>query len=186
MTRVVPGLMLWVAAAGCAATPGPPGAMFSSPDAPIPLRAGYWLSPRFEDARFTGGLVGDAAFGDVMREGLIDLARSTFRASAQFESREMALASPTVDVVVAPTIESLSVAKDPEGLGARDLSTVRMRWHVSDKAGAVLWSNVVVTQLRETCLVALCREQFAKRALKEHFQAAGAEMRSVPWWQRGR
>jgi hypothetical protein len=35
---------------------------------------------------------------------------------------------------------------------------------------------MVVTQLREARVVQLCRKEFAERAVREHFAAAGAEM----------
>ena len=113
------------------------------------------------------------------------LARSTFRGSAQFESQGAAVASPNVDVVVVPTIGHLTMEKDPDGLGVKQIANVQMEWRVSDKTGRVLWSNVVVTQWRDSCLTHRCRQQFAERAVKEHIEAAGAHMRSVPWWERG-
>jgi hypothetical protein len=179
-------LLLVTTTAACAPARQPLGSLVESPDAPIPLRAGYWAQPEFQDARFTGGGLEDASFGDIMERGLVGLARNSFRGSARFESRAAALASPSVDVMVAPTVDVLSISPDPEGLGAKEITTVRMQWRVSDKEGRVLWSNMVVTQLREACLVRLCRKQFAERAVREHFEAAGAEMRSFPWWQRPR
>jgi hypothetical protein len=119
-----------------------------------------------------------------MESGLVGVARSTFHGSAQFESQAAALVSPIVDVVVVPTIGDLTMEPDPEGIGAKQITTIRMQWRVSNKAGRVLWSNLVVTQLRESCLVPRCRKQFAERAVREHFEAAGALMRSVPWWER--
>jgi hypothetical protein len=180
------GLLLVTTTAACAPARQPLGSLVESPDAPIPLRAGYWVQPEFQDARFTGGGLEDVSFGDIMERGLAGLARSSFRGSARFDSRTAALASPSVDVVVVPTIELFTMTPDPEGLGPKQITTVRMQWRVSDKAGRVLWSNMVVTQLRETCVVPLCRKEFAERAVREHFQAAGAEMRSLPWWQRPR
>lgn len=184
--RVVLLLALAAAAGACAPAQGSRGTLFDSPDAPIPLRAGYWAQPEFQDARFTGGGLGGVSFGDTMSRGLVTLARSSFRGSAQFASREEAVASPIVDVVIAPTIDTFTMDPDPEGLGAKDIATVRMQWRVSDKAGRVLWSNMVVTQRREACLVQWCRKEFAERAVREHFEAAGAELRSFPWWQRPR
>ncbi len=184
--RVVAWLLLVATAAACTPAQQSLGSLFESPDAPIPLRAGYWAQPEFQDARFTGGGLEDVSFGDIMERGLIGLARSSFRGSAQFESRPAALASPSVDVVVVPTVDLFAMQPDPEGLGAKEITTVRMQWRVSDKAGRVLWSNMVVTQLRETCVIHLCRKAFAERAVREHFEAAGAEMRSFPWWQRPR
>lgn len=179
-------LLLAVAGGGCASAQGSLGRLFESPDAPIPLRAGYWIQPEFQDARFTGGGLGDVSFGDVMARGLVGLARRSFRGSAQFGSREEAVASTIVDVVVQPTIDVFTMKPDPEGLGAKAIATVRMQWRVSDKAGGVLWSNMVVTEVREACLVQWCRKEFAERAVREHFEAAGAELRSLPWWQRPR
>jgi hypothetical protein len=179
-------LLLVATAAACAPAQQPLGSLFESPDAPIPLRAGYWVQPEFQAARFTGGGLEDVSFGDIMERGLIGLAQSSFRSSAQFESQPAALAAPSVDVVVVPTVDLFAMQPDPEGLGAREITTVRMQWRVSDKAGRVLWSNMVVTQLREACVVRLCRKAFAERAVREHFEAAGAQMRSFPWWQRSR
>ena len=184
--RVALGLLLVATAAACAPARVPPESLFESPDAPIPLRAGYWAQPEFQAARFRGGGLEDVSFGDIMDTGLMGVARSSFRGSTQFESQAPALASPSVDVVVAPTIDLLSMEPDPDGLGAKQITTVRMQWRVSDKAGRVLWSNMVVSQLREACVVQLCRKEFAERAVREHFKAAGAEMRSFPWWQRAR
>jgi len=159
--------------------------LFESPDAPIPLRAGYWAQqPAFQNARFTGGGVEDVSLSTTIESGLVALARSTFRGSAQFESQAAALTSPIVDVVVVPTIGHLAMEKDPDGFGVKQIATVRMEWRVSDKTGRVLWSNVVVTQWRAACLVQRCRQQFAERAVREHIEAAGAHMRSLPWWER--
>ena len=144
---------------------------------------GYWAQPEFQTARFTGDGLEDVSVGDVMAQGLNQLALSTFRSGEWFGSQGAALASQNIDAVVVPTIELLSIARDPEGFGPKEISTVRMQWRVSDRTGKVLWSNMVVTQLREACLVDLCRKDFARRAVREHFEAAGAEMRSFPWWQ---
>jgi hypothetical protein len=182
--RIVFWLLLAATATACASAKAPMGSLFESSDAPIPLRAGYWAQLAFHDARFTGGGLGDVSLSDVMERGLVDLARSTFHGSAQFESQAAALASPIVDVVVVPTIGQLAMEPDPEGVGAKQITTVRMQWRVSDKAGRVLWSEVVVTQLRESCLILRCRKQFAERAVREHFETAGALMRSLPWWER--
>ena len=179
-------LLLAVATAACTPAPPPLGSAVESSTAPIPLRVGYWLPPEFQSARFTGGGLEDVSFGDIMDHGLADLGMSTFRSSSRFESQAAALASPNIDAVVVPAIELLAIARDPEGFGPKEISTVRMQWRVSDRTGRVLWSNMVVTQLREACLVELCRKEFAKRAVREHFEAAGAEMRSFPWWQRPR
>lgn len=184
--RVALALALAVAAGACAPATGARGTLYESPSAPIPLRAGYWAQPEFQDARFTGGGLEGASFGDIMSRGLVGLARSSFRGSAEFQSREEAMASPLVDVIIAPTIDTFTMAPDPEVVGPRDIATVRMQWQVSDKTGRVLWSNLVVTQRRETCLVTWCRKEFAERAVREHFEAAGAELRSLPWWQRPR
>jgi hypothetical protein len=184
--RVVLWLLLVAAAAGCAPAQPPLGTLVESSGAPIPLRAGYWAQPEFQGARFRGGGLEDVSLGDIMDRGLAGVARSSFRGSAQFESQAEALASPSVDVVVVPTVDLLAMEPDPGGLGAKELTTVRIQWRVSDKAGRVLWSNMVVSQLREACVVQLCRKEFAERALREHFTAAGAEMRSFPWWQRPR
>jgi hypothetical protein len=62
-----------------------------------------------------GGGLEDVSFGDIMEHGLIGLARSSFRGSAQFQSRPAALASPSVDVVVVPTGRSLRHAAGPGG-----------------------------------------------------------------------
>jgi len=182
--RIVFWLLLAATATACASAKAPMGSLYESSDAPIPLRAGYWVQLAFHDARFTGGELGDVSLSDVMERGLVGLARSTFHGSAQFESQAVALASPIIDVVVVPTIGQLTMEPDPEGVGAKQITTVRMQWRVSDKAGQVLWSEVVVTQLRESCLVPRCRKQFAERAVREHFETAGALMRSVPWWER--
>jgi hypothetical protein len=182
--RIVFWLLLAATATACASAKAPMGSLYESSDAPIPLRAGYWVQLAFHDARFTGGELGDVSLSDVMERGLVGLARSTFHGSAQFESQAAALASSNVDVVVVPTIGQLTMEPDPEGIGAKQITTVRMQWRVSDKAGRVLWSEVVVTQLRESCLVSRCRKQFAERAVREHFETAGALMRSVPWWER--
>jgi hypothetical protein len=182
--RIVFWLLLAATATACASAKVPVGSLHESSAAPIPMRAGYWAQLAFHDARFTGGGLGDVSLSDAMELGLVDLARSTFRGSAQFESQAAALASPIVDVVVVPTIGSLTMEPDPEGIGAKQLTTVRMEWRVSDKTGKVLWSNLVVTQLRESCLVQRCRKVFAERAVREHFEAAGALMRSLPWWER--
>jgi hypothetical protein len=179
-------LLLVATAAACAPAQQPLGSLFESPSAPIPLRAGYLVQPEFEKARFEGHGLEDLSFGDIMERGLIGLAHSSFRGSALFESRPAALAAPSVDVVVVPTVDLFAMQPDPEGLGAKEITTVRIQWTVSDKAGRVLWSNMVVTQLRETCVVPLCRKAFAERAVREHFEVAGAEMRSFPWWQRSR
>jgi len=182
--RIVFWLLLAATATACASAKAPMGSLYESSDAPIPLRAGYWVQLAFHDARFTGGELGDVSLSDVMERGLVGLARSTFHGSAQFESQAVALASPIIDVVVVPTIGQLTMEPDPEGVGAKQITTVRMQWRVSDKAGQVLWSEVVVTQLRESCLISRCRKQFAERAVREHFETAGALMRSVPWWER--
>ena len=182
--RLVFWLLLAATATACASARAPMGSLYESSAAPIPLRAGYWVQLAFHDARFTGGGLGDVSLSDAMETGLVDLARSTFRGSAQFESQAAALASPIVDVVVVPTIGHLTMEPDPEGIGAKQLTTIRMQWRVSDKTGKVLWSNLVVTQLRESCLVPRCRKLFAERAVREHFEAAGALMRSLPWWER--
>ena len=182
--RIVFWLLLAATATACASAKAPMGSLYESSDAPIPLRAGYWVQLAFHDARFKGGGLGDVSLSDVMESGLVGLARSTFHGSAQFESQEAALASPIVDVVVVPTVGDLTMEPDPEGIGAKQIATVRMQWRVSDKAGRVLWSEAVVTQLRESCLVQRCRKQFAERAVREHFETAGALMRSVPWWER--
>ena len=179
-------VLLALSGAACAKTPPPSGGTVESSTAPIPLRVGYWEQPAFQTARFTGEGLADVSFGDVIEHGLADLGISTFRSAAWFGSQAEAIQSPNIDAVVVPTIESLSIAKDPEGLGPREISTVRMQWQVSDRTGRVLWSNMVVTQLREACLIDLCRRDFARRAVREHFEAAGAEMRSFPWWQRSR
>ena len=179
------GVVLWLLLAAAAAGCGPPplaGSVESS-TSPIPLRVGYWRQPEFQTARFTGEGLGDVSFADTMEQGLNQLAINTFRSGEWFGSQAEALASPSIDAVVVPTIESLSIAKDPEGIGPKEISTVRMQWRVSDRTGKVLWSNMVVTQLREACLIDLCRKDFARRAVREHFEAAGAEMRSFPWWQ---
>jgi hypothetical protein len=179
-------LVLAVVAAACAPTPPPSGAAVESSTAPIPLRVGYWVQPEFQSARFTGARLEDVSFGDIMEHGLAELGMSTFRSSARFGSQAEALASPNIDAVVVPTIELLAINKDPEGFGAKEISTVQMQWRVSDRTGRVLWSNMVVTHLREACLIELCRKDFARRAVREHFEAAGAVMRSFPWWQRSR
>jgi len=184
--RVVLWLLLVATAAACAPARQPLGSLFESPGAPIPLRAGYWVQPEFQEARFRGGGLEDVSLGDIMERGLVEIARGSFRGSAQFESPAVGLASPSVDVVVVPTVDLFSMEPDPDGLGAKEITTVRMQWRVSDKTGRVLWSNMVVTQLREACVVQLCRKEFAERAVREHFAAAGAEMRSFPWWQRPR
>ncbi|HTU02349.1 MAG TPA: hypothetical protein VMG58_11055 [Candidatus Sulfotelmatobacter sp.] len=185
--RVVFWLLLAVTGAGCAPAQLPMGSLYESSGAPIPLRAGYWMQqPEFRDARFTGDGLEDVSISDAMERGLVWLARSTFRGSAQFESQATALASPVIDVVVVPTIDHLAMEPDPDGLGPKKITTVRMQWSVTDKAGRVLWSNQVDTQLREACLVQLCRKELAERAVREHLEAAGAEMRSFPWWQRSR
>ena len=179
-------LLLVVTVTACGSAPQvSKGSLFESADAPIPLRAGYWAEqPAFQNARFTGGGVEDVSLSATIENGLEALARSTFRGSAQFESQAAALASPIVDVVVVPTIGRLAVEKDPDGLGVKQLATVQMDWRVSDKTGRVLWSNVVVTQWRDSCLTQRCRQQFAERAVREHIEAAAAHMRSVPWWER--
>jgi len=184
--RVVLWLLLVATATACGSTAQvPKGSLFESPDAPIPLRAGYWAQqPAFQNAPFTGGGVEDVSLSATIESGLVALAQSTFRGSAQFESQAAALASPIVDVVVVPTIGHLSMEKDPDGLGVKQIATVQMEWRVSDKTGRVLWSNVVVTQWRDACLVQRCRQQFAERAVREHIEAAGAHMRSLPWWER--
>ena len=184
--RVVLWLLLVATVTACgSAAQVPKGSLFESSDAPIPLRAGYWAQqPAFQNARFTGGGVEDVSLSATIESGLVALARSTFRGSAQFESQAAALASPIVDVVVVPTIGNLAMEKDPDGLGVKQIATVRMEWRVSDKTGRVLWSNVVVTQWRDACLVQWCRQQFAERAVREHIEAAGAHMRALPWWER--
>lgn len=183
--RVVLWSLLVATVTACGSAQVPVGSVFESSDAPIPLRAGYWAQrPAFQNARFTGGGVEDVSLSATIESGLVALARSTFRGSAQFESQAAALASPIVDVVVVPTIGHLAMEKDPDGLGVKQIATVRMEWRVSDKTGRVLWSNVVVTQWREACLVQRCRRQFAERAVREHIEAAGALMRSLPWWER--
>ena len=187
MTHVVAWMLFAVVAGGCASAPAAPvGTVVESPASPIPLRAGYWVSPELRDARFTREGLGDVAFGDIMARGLAELAHSSFRWSAQFPSRDATLASPLVDVVVAPTMGALTMEPDPEGVGPKEIATVRMQWRVTDKTGRELWSNVVVTQLRDVCVVQRCRKQFAERAVREHFEAAGAMMRSLPWWERAR
>ena len=143
--RVVLWFLLVATVTACgSAVQVPKGSLFESPDAPIPLRAGYWAQqPAFQNARFTGGGVEDVSLSATIESGLVALAQSTFRGSAQFESQATALASPIVDVVVVPTIEDLTMEKDPDGLGVKQIATVRMEWRVSDKTGRVLWSNVV-------------------------------------------
>jgi hypothetical protein len=184
--RLTTALVLAVVAAACGSTPPPLGSAVESSTAPIPLRVGYWVQPEFQSARFTGALPDNVSFGDIMEHGLAELATSTFRSSTRFGSQAEALASPNIDAVVVPTIEVLALEKDPEGLGLKEISTVRMQWRVSDRTGRVLWSNMVVSQLRESCLLELCRKDFARRSVREHFEAAGAVMRSLPWWQRSR
>ncbi|HTY77541.1 MAG TPA: hypothetical protein VMI34_06975 [Candidatus Bathyarchaeia archaeon] len=177
-------LVATVTACGSAAQ-APKGSLFESSDAPIPLRAGYWAQqPAFPNARFTGGGVEDVSLGATIESGLVALARSNFRDSAQFESQAEALASPIVDVVVVPTIGQLAMEKDPDGFGVKQIATVRMEWRVSDKTGRVLWSNMVIAQWRDSCLVQRCRQQFAERAVREHIEAAAALMRGHPWWER--
>ena len=126
------------------------------------------------------------SFGDTMEHGLAELAKSTFRSSTRFGSQAEALASPNIDAVVVPTIEVLALEKDPDGLGLKEISTVRMQWRVSDRTGRVLWSNMVVNHLRDSCMTLLCRKDLARRSVKEHFEAAAALMRSLPWWERPR
>jgi hypothetical protein len=58
-----------------------------------------------------------------------------------------------------------------------------MDWRVSDKAGRVLWHNLVVTERREVCVTQWCRNELAERAVREHFEAAAAQMASFPWWR---
>jgi hypothetical protein len=185
--RLTAALVLAVVAAACAPTPPPPlGSAVESSTAPIPLRVGYWVQPAFQSARFTAALPGDMSFGDIMEHGLAELATSNFRSSTRFGSQAEALASPNIDAVVVPTIELLAIDKDPEGFGLKEISTVRMQWRVSDRTGRVLWSNMVVNHLRESCMTLNCRKDFARRSVKEHFEAAAAVMRSLPWWQRSR
>ena len=184
--RAVLAVLLALLGAACAKSPPPSGATVESATAPIPLRVGYWVQPAFQTARFTGEGLEDVSFGDVMEHGLAELGITTFRSAAWFGSQAEALESPNIDAAVVPTIQSMSIAKDPEGFGPKEISTVRMQWTVSDRTGRVLWTNMVVTQLREACLIDLCRRDFARRAVREHFEAAGAMMRSVPWWQRPR
>lgn len=179
-------LVLTVVAAACAPTPPPLGSAVESPTAPIPLRVGYWVHPEFQSARFTGALPGGVSLGDIMEHGLAELATSNFRSSTRFGSQAQAVAAPNIDAVVVPTIEVLALNKDPEGFGLKEISTVQMQWRVLDRTGRVLWSNMVVTHLRDSCLLESCRIDFARRAVKEHFEAAGAVMRSLPWWQRPR
>lgn len=184
--RVVLCMVLTFAAGGCAsAPPAPIGTLTRSPAAPIPLRAGYWVPVEFQAARFTGGGVDDVAFGDIMASGLVALAQANFRESAQFASRGEAIASPLVDVVVAPTVDAFTMMTDPESL-TRELATVRIEWRITDKAGRVRWQNLVVTERREICVIQRCRKELAERAVREHFEAAAAEMRSAPWWQQPR
>jgi hypothetical protein len=186
-SRLTTALVLAVVAAACAPTPPPPlGSAVVSSTAPIPLRVGYWVQPEFQSARFTGPLPGDLSFGDIMEHGIAELATSNFRGSTRFGSQAEALASPNIDAVVVPTIELLAIDKDPEGFGLKEISTVRMQWRVSDRTGRVLWSNMVVNHLRESCMTLLCRKDFARRSVKEHFEAAAAVMRSLPWWERSR
>ena len=185
--RAVFWLVLAVVVAACAPTPPPPlGSAVVSSTAPIPLRVGYWVQPEFQSARFTGPLPGDLSFGDIMEHGIAEVATSNFRSSTRFGSQAEALASPNIDAVVVPTIELLAIDKDPDGFGLKEISTVRMQWRVSDKTGRVLWSNMVVSHLHESCLMERCRKDFARRAVREHFEAAGAVMRSLPWWERSR
>ncbi len=184
--RVALCVLLVVAVGGCTSTPVVLDTLSASPGAPIPLRAGYWVQPEFQDARFTDAGLADVAFGDIMARGIVELARRSFRESAQFGSRTEAMASPMVDVVVAPTIDAFTMKPDPEGAGAREIATVRMQWRVTDKTGRDLWSNLVVTERREACLIQWCRKELAERAVREHFEAAAAELGSFPWWQRPR
>ena len=180
-------MVLAAVATACAPTPPPPvGSAVVSSTAPIPMRVGYWMQPEFRSARFRGALPDDVSFGDIMDHGLAELAKSTFRSSTRFGSQAEALASPNIDAVVVPTIEVLSLEKDPDGLALKEISTVRMQWRVSDRTGRVLWSNMVVNHLRDSCITLLCRKDFARRSVKEHFEAAGAVMRSLPWWERPR
>ena len=48
---------------------------------------------------------------------------------------------------------------------------------------ACFWNR---PHLHESCLLETCRKDFARRSVKEHFEAAGAVMRSLPWWERPR
>ena len=113
--RIVFWLLLAATATACASAKAPMGSLFESSDAPIPLRAGYWVQLAFHDARFKGGELGDVSLSDVMESGLVGVARTTFHGSAQFESQAAALASPIVDVVVVPTVGDLTMEPDPEG-----------------------------------------------------------------------